>query len=196
MPAGIEFVAPRCVVDLFCHAKALSSRSTLAALLMMVTPSRAAKWTPQQHEAAVAALYNCHSHVVDGSANFYWRVGRDIMPSLPADGCWYLHFGPTLLSDGLMNLVQKPDGSPAVAPPKSHQMLGTKELTEDAIPVVYKNMARNNLLAPRLWAMLPRRCKRHAYWEAPSILPIAPPTDCTGNGYPKSPDWGIPSGSA
>lgn len=54
--------------------------------------------------------------------------------------------------------------------------------------VPYKHQAQENLLSPRLWAMLPRGCKMHAYWDDASklLVKIDSPVGCTGDDYPVS----------
>ena len=98
-------------------------------MFLLAAQTHAAAWTDAQHKKAVLGLHAGDTNVVDGHGNYWARVGRSAMPSLPTGGTWYLHFGSKAFDPDLMqHVVTKPDGA-ADVPPNSAQALRTLSLS-------------------------------------------------------------------
>lgn len=69
------------------------ARNLMLGIFLMAAPTRAAQWTEAQHKKAVLALHSGAATVDDGRGHYWSKVGRELMPSLPSAGHWYVHFG-------------------------------------------------------------------------------------------------------
>ena len=90
---------------------------------------------------------------------------KALMPSIP-DGSWCLHTGNGPLPANLVKKLTCPDGTPAEQ--AALQIMDAQSMLSftGGGQVPYKNKACNNLVARTPFALMPRACKLHAYWDA------------------------------
>lgn len=71
-----------------CSPSAARLSVLLGTLGCLLRPISAAMMSPKAHAEAVRSLARCDATVSDQNGqNFFWRVERSAMPSLPTDPC-------------------------------------------------------------------------------------------------------------
>ena len=109
-----------------CRSSAPARHITLV-IFLMAAHTRAALWSDTLHKKAVLALHTGAATVDDGRGHYWSKVERQLMPSLPSAGHWYVHFGSKPFDAALMELLPKPDNG--ASPPNSGAALRTQSLT-------------------------------------------------------------------